>query len=91
MIDGRSEAGVTLIELLVAMSILVVVLLATFAAFDGFGRATRANFKQNHAQSVARNTADRMARAFERSFEELLTSGPIGNPVKPAGSDRGGR
>jgi glycosyltransferase involved in cell wall biosynthesis len=36
-------------------------------------------------------TADRMARAFERSFEELLRSGPTGNPMKPAGSDRGGR
>ena len=72
----------TLVELLVAMSILTVVLLATFAAFDGFGRATRANFKQNHAQSIARNTADRLAR----ELRNIGSPGFSGAPVERANS-----
>jgi hypothetical protein len=94
LIDGRSEAGVTFVELLIAMSILVVVLLATFVAFDGFGAATRANFKQNHAQSVARSTADRIARELRNTASPGFSGAPVEradpndlifNRVEPAG------
>jgi type II secretory pathway pseudopilin PulG len=85
----------TLVEVLIAMSILVVVLLATFAAFDGFGRATRANFKQNHAQSIARSTADRIARELRNTASPGFSGAPIEratsndlifNRVEPSGA-----
>jgi type II secretory pathway pseudopilin PulG len=72
----RSESGVTLPELLIGMSMLVVVMLATFASLDSFGVATRANFSQNQAQSAARTAVDRMAR-------ELRGTGNPGLPTSP--------
>jgi type II secretory pathway component PulJ len=73
----RSESGVTLPELLVATSMLVIVLLATFAALDSFGVATRANFSQNQAQSVARTAIDRMARELRNTGNPGLQTSPI--------------
>jgi type II secretory pathway pseudopilin PulG len=73
----RSESGVTLPELLVATSMLVIVLLATFAALDSFGVATRANFSQNQAQSVARTAMDRMARELRNTGNPGLKTPPI--------------
>ena len=98
MIDARSDSGVTLIELLIAISLLVIVLTATFKAFDSFGSATRTNFKQNHAQSIARTTADRIARELRNTgspgfsgapIERATASDLIFNTVDPAGGGSG--
>jgi hypothetical protein len=73
----RSEAGVTLPELLIGTSMLVVVMLATFASLDGFSVATRANFSQNQAQSAARTAVDRMARELRGTGNPGLPTSPI--------------
>jgi hypothetical protein len=73
----RSESGVTLPELLIGTSLLVAVLLATFASLDNFGVATRANFSQNQAQSVARTAVDRMARELRNTGNPGLPTSPI--------------
>ena len=72
----------TVVEHLLASSMLVVVLTATFMAFNSFGSATRTNARQNHAQSVARSTADRIARELRRcvhreGFEALSWGGEV--------------
>jgi hypothetical protein len=56
---------------------LTVVMLATFAALDSFGVATRANFSQNQAQSIARTAVDRLARELRSSGSPGLPSAPI--------------
>jgi hypothetical protein len=58
LISLRSESGLGLPELLVAMLLTTVVLLATFGALNGFSSAARRNYDQNQAQSVARSTID---------------------------------
>jgi type II secretory pathway component PulJ len=75
--SARSESGVTLVELVIGSSMLVVVLLATFASFDSFGIASRANFSQNQAQSIARTATDRMARELRSTGSPGLPSVPV--------------
>jgi type II secretory pathway pseudopilin PulG len=57
----RQEAGHTLVELLLAMSILTVVLGATLDTLDRFVSTNSTNQKQNDAQDRARLAMDRMA------------------------------
>ena len=85
----------TLVELIIAMSMMVVVLLATFTAFAGFGAATGANFKQNHAQSIARKTLDRMAQELRNTGSPGFSGAPVEradpndlifNRVEPSGA-----
>jgi type II secretory pathway pseudopilin PulG len=73
----RSESGFTLPELLIGTFLLVVVMLATFSALNGFGNATRANFSQNLAQSVARTAVDRMARELRSTGNPGVAASPI--------------
>jgi hypothetical protein len=79
----RSESGVTVVELLVATGLLTMVMIATFAALDSFGRATANNFRQNHAQSVARTAVDRIARELRNTSSPGLPNAP----VERAGTD----
>ena len=73
----------TAVELLVAMTLLIAVIGTLFSAFDGFGRATRANLAQNEAQSVARTAVDRMAKELRNSSSLGLPN----TPVERAGTD----
>jgi len=91
----------TLTELLTAMAMLAVVMLAVFSALNGFGVATRANFSQNHAQSVARTAVDQMARELRNTGSPGLPNSPIQrarqdelvfltvDPTGPGGSNSG--
>jgi prepilin-type N-terminal cleavage/methylation domain-containing protein len=58
----REESGFTLIEMLVAATLLVVVLTATVRPLNAYERTARDNRAQNDAQARARVTLDRMAR-----------------------------
>lgn len=73
----KAESGVTLIELLLAITMMTGVLLATFAVLNGFQNATRANFAQNHAQSQARGAIDRLARELRNAASPQIQSAPI--------------
>jgi len=74
---ARSEAGLSLIELLVVVALLPVVLLGTIYTLNGFSRATSANFAQNEAQSRARTAIDRMARELRNAGSPGLPDVPI--------------
>jgi hypothetical protein len=65
------------IELLVASSMFLAVMITLFAALDSFGVATRANFSQNQAQSAARTAVDRMARELRSTGNPGVPSSPI--------------
>ena len=56
------ERGHTLMELLVAMSLLSVVLGAVTSAFVAFNKNERVNEKQNESQDEARNGIERVSR-----------------------------
>jgi type II secretory pathway pseudopilin PulG len=71
------QTGVTLIELLVVIGMLIVVLSATFAAFNSFGNAASINFAQNQAQSAARTAVDRMARELRNTSSPGLPNAPV--------------
>ena len=58
----REESGVTVVELLVATSLLAIVLTATFRPLTAYERTASQNRAQNEAQGRARVTLDRMAR-----------------------------
>jgi prepilin-type N-terminal cleavage/methylation domain-containing protein len=99
VIRSRSEAGFSLVELLVAMSVVTVVMMATVTAFASFHKNERTNRLQNEAQDVARQTVDRLARelrnlasptdfqpeAVERAEDFDLIFQTV-DPVKTAGS-----
>ena len=58
----RGERGFTLIEVLLASSLMIVVLGATLTVFEQFVTTSDRNTKQNDAQDIARGTVDQMAR-----------------------------
>lgn len=58
----REESGLTLVELLVAATLLVVVLTATVRPLNAYERTASQNRAQNDAQARARITLDRMER-----------------------------
>jgi prepilin-type N-terminal cleavage/methylation domain-containing protein len=58
----RDERGFTLPELLIAMTVMVIVLLATLAVFDGTQRNQARNNAQNDAVERSRVTIDQVAR-----------------------------
>lgn len=59
--DGR-EAGFTLIELVITMTITLAILGATLTTFNVFERNAKRNQQQNAAQDLARAGVDRIAR-----------------------------
>jgi type II secretory pathway pseudopilin PulG len=63
----REESGHTLVELLAAMSLMILVIGSTLGAFDTFGRNTATNDQLNEAQSTARIALDRMARELRNA------------------------
>ena len=78
----REESGVTAIELLVAMSLLAVVLTATFRPLNAYERTASQNRAQNEAQGRARTTLDRLARelrnvAGQTQFVEKATASDL--------------
>jgi type II secretory pathway pseudopilin PulG len=58
----RREDGMTLIEILVASSIMIVVISSTLFAFERFNIASKRTEDQNDAQAQARNALDLMTR-----------------------------
>lgn len=58
----RSQDGFTLIELIVASTLMIIVLVATLTVFDGFITNSQRSRDQNAAQDKARNAIDRVAR-----------------------------
>jgi Tfp pilus assembly protein PilV len=58
---ARSERGFTLIEVLVAASLMIVVLGATLGALDNTSQIQRRTEKSNDQQEIVRTTMDRMA------------------------------
>jgi prepilin-type N-terminal cleavage/methylation domain-containing protein len=59
---GADQRGVTLIELLVAMSLMMIVLGATLTSFTDFTNANQRVEQQNDAQNRARLASDALAR-----------------------------
>lgn len=58
----KQQEGFTLVELLIAMTIMLIVLFATFASFERFSNLSNRNQDQNDQQAQARNTLDLIAR-----------------------------
>jgi type II secretory pathway pseudopilin PulG len=58
----RNESGFTLMEVLLASSLMIVVLAATLTVFEQFVTTSDRNTRQNDAQDVARNTIDQVTR-----------------------------
>jgi type II secretory pathway component PulJ len=58
----HDQRGLALPELLVSISLLIVVIGATLAPFEGYWRTNKRNERQNEAQDRARQTVDRLAR-----------------------------
>jgi type II secretory pathway pseudopilin PulG len=58
----RAEDGLTLVEVLLAMTLMLVVLGATLGTFNQFERNVKTNELQNEAQEQARRGLDLMAR-----------------------------
>ncbi|WP_354697462.1 hypothetical protein DSM112329_03092 [Paraconexibacter sp. AEG42_29] len=56
----RDDDGLTLVELLIAMSLSTIVLLATFQSFDVFSSETTKQTRQTGANDTARATMDRV-------------------------------
>ncbi|MEA2474516.1 MAG: hypothetical protein QOE06_2431 [Thermoleophilaceae bacterium] len=73
------QRGFTLMELMVATTLFMVILLATLASLDGFQKTTRAAERQNEAQGAARTAIDRLAT-------ELRNAGGQAASILKAGS-----
>jgi type II secretory pathway pseudopilin PulG len=58
----RDERGFTLMELLLASTLMIVILGATLTVFEQFVTTSDRNTRQNDAQDVARGTVDQLAR-----------------------------
>ena len=63
----REESGITLVEILVAATLMVVVLTAAVNPLNAFERASRNTNQQNDAQATARQVVDRMSRELRNS------------------------
>ena len=68
----RSEAGFTLVELLIAMTIMLVILSATLTTLDGFSKRHRLEESRTDAQEGLRRGMDRL----ERQLRNLATPAP---------------
>jgi prepilin-type N-terminal cleavage/methylation domain-containing protein len=77
----RKETGFTLIEMLVAMSLMLVVLSATLSLLDGIWSNSRKNQNQNEEIDRVRATSDQMMR----QVRNLANPNPSTCGSKPAG------
>jgi type II secretory pathway pseudopilin PulG len=79
----------TLTELLVAMSLMAIVLTATFRPLNAYERTASQNRAQNEAQGRARGTLDRMARELRnvagqtQFIEQATASGLVYQTIDP--------
>lgn len=74
----RREDGFTLVELLIAAALMIVILLATLAVFDGFIATDHRAQNQNDSQAAARNATDQLARELRN----------VANPGQPSALER---
>jgi prepilin-type N-terminal cleavage/methylation domain-containing protein len=99
MTNPRGQEGMTLIELLMAMAILTVVVMATITAFVAFHKNERVNRMLNESQDEARLTLERLSsqlRNLASPTDNVPESVEQANPyelvfltvdaVKPVGS-----
>jgi len=81
MTGPGNEAGFTLIELMVAMTLSMIVLGATLDAFAGFDSRSRAVNVQNDAQDNVRHSMDQLARELRNA---VSSGSPTATPVEKA-------
>lgn len=95
----KREEGITLIEIMVSITIMIVVISATLFAFERFNVTSSRNLDQNDAQAQARNALDLMAKQL-RNHAAPAPDQPLGidkvgsydlvfqtvDTAKPAGS-----
>jgi prepilin-type N-terminal cleavage/methylation domain-containing protein len=99
MTNPRGQEGMTLIELLMAMAIVTVVVMATISAFVAFHKNERVNRLTNESQDEARLTLERLSsqlRNLASPTDFVPESVEVANPyelvfltvdaVKPVGS-----
>jgi prepilin-type N-terminal cleavage/methylation domain-containing protein len=90
MIRGAAdERGMTLVELLVAMSLSVIVFGATLTVFSGMQRTMTNTEEHNDRQQEARVAIDRLARDLRNLASPTSSSTGLSNA--PRGVDRNGR
>ena len=77
-----SESGLTLIEVLIASSLMLVVLSATLTTFEGFLKNNRKNERQNDQQQVARESIDQIVKQL-RNLANPTTTVPTINYADP--------
>lgn len=77
----QDEAGFTLVELLVAMTLSLIVLGATLDAFAGFSRNSRAVNVKNDAQQDVRASTDQLARELRNA---VSSGSPTPAPLEKA-------
>jgi len=65
----RSQAGFTLVELLIAMTLMLIILIATLTTLDGFSARQRLEVSRTDAQDGLRRGMDRL----ERQLRNLAT------------------
>jgi type II secretory pathway pseudopilin PulG len=75
MIRLRSESGMTLPELLVSMTLMIIVLTATLTTLDAGGSNRRLNDDRNDAVEHARSSLDKIVRQL-RNLASPTTSAP---------------
>lgn len=94
----RDEAGFTLTELLVAMSLMLVILSATLTTLDTFVTTNQRNVTSNDMRETARRGIDGLARELrnagartdqQSAVERAETDDLVFNDVDPAGGGAG--
>lgn len=73
----RDEAGFTLTELLVAMSLMIVVLMATLSTLDSFVTTNQRNVKVNDMRETARMGIDTLAKELRNAGARTDQQSPV--------------
>jgi type II secretory pathway pseudopilin PulG len=82
-----AEEGFTLVELLVAMTVSIIVLLATLGALDAFNGGVAANNRLTDASDTARREVAEMVRVLRDGGPPTPTSGAQPTTVVQAGAN----
>lgn len=77
----RSESGMTLIELLVAMALMIIVFSATMLLFQAGANNSRLVEEHNDAQDSARRYSDRLARQLRNLASPSLLTTSTAQPL----------